>query len=246
MKKHSFYNFLFGVCAAMLLTQAACGRSKFSGASEQRRTADGNTAHETNTNSGVKDDSDAFADTNSLPAEPLSLHESYTQLRPSNKTEAQAYGVFKVDLVAKGLLKDHKIVSLERSGMSDDIKFTGCNLDSAAVTSNPADGRKTFTQTVTCFMIFKGLKNPVPLHRLYPGILRVAKVGTTTAHEEKRSNTTLCVVPENEASDPCTEKSGRIVLKDIVAGKSATTLGYEVLPFPSDALVASDLAGLAK
>jgi hypothetical protein len=235
MKKAFTHVCLMGFLSSLALAFVACGPSKFSGDAGVQRKANPNPP-----------DTGNASPLEAPISSSLTVQELSTQLRASNVADGQPYGVIKLDLAVRGLVQGQRILSLSRAGMSDDIKITGCNTQTAPVAKDTAASDNTYTQTVTCFLIFKGLKNQTSLHRLYPGIERVVKVGTTTKSEEKRASVALCVVSEDDATDPCTEKSGRIVLKDIVVGKSASDLGHEVLPFPDDATIAADIGALTR
>jgi hypothetical protein len=225
-----------GFCIALLssLTAVACGPSKFSGSSRILKTPEVVTPV-----TGDQSPKTPVANT-------ITITESFTQLRPSNSGSDQDYGVGLLSLTASGLLQGQKIISVERTGMSSDFQFVQCQKTADPVEGTPKDVTQTFSQTMNCFLIFKGLSTPKPLHRLYPGIERVARIGSPDAQNNYSSTAALCIVPEDDLDAPCSEKDGRTVLKDIVAGKSVADMGYETLPFPDAATIEADLKTLPK
>jgi hypothetical protein len=223
-------------CVALIgsLLTVACGPSKFAGSSKLAKTPEVITP--------VTSDQSPKTPV----ANEIKVTESFKQLRSGNSGSAQAYGVGLISLTATGLLQGQKIISVERTGMSADVRFVQCQTTGEPAASALQDATQLFSQTMDCFLIFKGLKTPASVHRSYPGINRVALIGSADVQSNFSSTAALCVLPQGDTSEPCVEKSGRTVLKDIILGKSVGDMGHEALPFPDDATIEADLKSRPK
>jgi hypothetical protein len=239
-----------GFCIALLGSLAAvgCGPSKFAGTSTFTKSPEviaPVAAEQSPQKAEVIAPVAPVQSPKTAVANIIDVTESFKQLRTSNSGSDQAYGVGVLSLTASGLLQGQKIISVERTGMSSDIQFTQCQNTGEPSPLESQNGTQLFSQTMNCFLLFKGLTVPVSLHRLYPGIARVARIGSTDSQNTYSSTSALCVIPEGDGGEPCSEKSGRIVLKDIISGKSVGDMGHEALPFPDEVTIAADLKSLS-
>jgi hypothetical protein len=232
----------FSLLACMLF--AACGQSGFSGAPSTMKAKATPGGDSSNGGTGGEGSQPGGGGTGQA-TDSISVKEDFKQLRASNTSGKPDYGVGVISLTATGMVAGQKILNIDRTGMSSDIRFFLCSARSQPTPTAVQNGTQLFEQTVDCFLIFKGMKNNPKVHRMYPGIARQARVGTQAAARSFEARSGLCIVPEGDA-DPCVEKEGRVVVKDIVGGKSIKDFGQEPIDFPADSAIESDLKSIPK
>jgi hypothetical protein len=176
----------------------------------------------------------------SSPQDLHAVSESFRLLRSANKAGAtQQYGVGLLTLTATGLLRGETILSVERTGISSDVRFVACSAGTPTA-AEVKDGRQLYSQTHDCFLVYRGLKKPVAMHRFYSGLTRVAKLGTVASPRVFNAANAFCVVPEGEG-EPCVAKAGRVLVKPIESTKTIADFGYPFVEFPANSVIEADV-----
>jgi hypothetical protein len=237
---------LFASSLLVVSLLTACGKTSFQGSQNSKAKQQLNTTDKTDNPFGDANPNDPqTAENQSAALANVAVTESFKQIRASGTSGKPAYGVGLVSFKATGLAAGQKVLSINRTGMSADIGFHLCSTANQPTPLPAQNGVQLFEHTVDCFLIFKGIKNNPPVHRQYLGIKRTASVGTPTEARSFETVATLCVIPEGD-TEPCVEKAGRNVAKDITGAKSISNYGYEAINFPATSEIEADLKSIPK